>query len=43
MFPLSLVVDELLAFLWFFTKQKLQNISETHAATSGQKLAADLS
>jgi hypothetical protein len=37
------MVVELLAILVFFTQQKLQTISETHAATWRQKLAADLS
>ncbi len=31
---LALVVLELLAIMWLFTKQKLQNIFGTHAATS---------
>jgi hypothetical protein len=38
-FSLPLVVVELLAILQFFTKQKLQNIFENHAATWWQKLA----
>ncbi len=40
-FSLALEVAELVAISWFFTKQKLQNISETNAATWRQKLAAD--
>ncbi len=39
-FSLALVI---IVILWFFTKQKLQNISETHAATWWQKPTADLS
>jgi hypothetical protein len=42
-FYLGLVVVELLPFLCFFAYYKLQTISETHAATLWQKLAADLS
>ncbi len=41
-FPLSLVVYDLSAILWFFTKWKVQNISGTNAATWWQNLAADL-
>jgi len=41
-FSLALVVVELLAILWFFAKQKLQNLSGTHAATLWQKLTANL-
>ncbi len=41
-FYLALVLAELLAILWFFTEQKLQNISVTHAVTWWQKLAIDL-
>ncbi len=32
-FSLELVFVQLLAILWHFAKQKLQNIYETHAAT----------
>ncbi len=42
-FLLPLVVVELLAILWFLSKQNLQNISETDPAAWCQKLAADLS
>ncbi len=42
-FSLALAVDELLAILRFFTKQKLQNMFGTLAATWQQKLAADRS
>jgi len=34
---------ELLAILSFFTKQKLQNITRTHADIWPQKVAANLS
>jgi hypothetical protein len=37
---LALVVVEFLAILWFFTNQKLQNISGNHAATCRQRLTA---
>jgi hypothetical protein len=36
-------MSEILAILRFFTKEKLQNISGTHAATWWQKMAAELS
>ncbi len=42
-FDLAFVVVELFIILWFFTKEKLQNILGTHAATWQKKLAADLS
>jgi hypothetical protein len=38
---LASVVAELLAILWFLTKQNLQYITETNAATWQQKVAAD--
>ncbi len=40
-FSLSSAVAELLAILWVFTKQKLQNMSVANAATWWQKLEAD--
>ncbi len=40
-FSLASVVAELIAILWFFTKQTLQNISGSNAATWWQKLATD--
>jgi hypothetical protein len=39
---LASVVAELLAILWFITKQNLQYITETNAATWQQKVAADI-
>ncbi len=38
----ALVINDLLATLWFFTKQMLQNEPGTHAATWQMGLAADL-
>ncbi len=40
-FFVALVDVEFFAILWFFTKPKLENISENYAATWWQKLAAD--
>ncbi len=40
-FSLTLVVVELSASFWFFTKLKLQNIAVIHGATWQQKMAAD--
>ncbi len=41
-FSRASVVAQLLTTLLVFAKQKLQNISGTHAATWQQKLAADI-
>ena len=41
-FSLASVVAELSAILWFFTKQKLQNIAGTNAATCQKIMAADV-
>ncbi len=39
---IALVINEVLAILRFFTKQKLQNAPGAHAATWQIELAADL-